>query len=217
MNTNALYLNLDTISPRSTSGYFLANPYATPSAQLRTSNDTNDTNEIKLAGRGKRLGAVLIDSIILIFIFYFILLVFHFLFLASQGYELERTMEELDRFLIPDDINPFSINLLDPIVYLQIIIPVSLYFLINGYFLSKSGQTIGKMLLNIAIRDKDTLEIPPLSKIILRRYLIFDAFVSINIVLYAIVDLVDVLSIFRQDKRMIHDLIANTIVVQVPE
>lgn len=212
MNTNPTHAGLDAISPQSASIYLLANPYASPSAQLRTSVDTDD---FRLASRGKRLGAVLIDGAILLATSFFVLLLCHSLFLESLGYDLERTMGEFDRFIIPDDIDPFSINLLDIIVYLQVIIPISIYFFINGYFLSKHGQTIGKMVLNIAIRDKDTMEVPPLSTIILRRYLLFDSVLLINLLLAAIVDLVDVLSIFRHDKRMIHDLVANTVVVQV--
>lgn len=212
MNTNPLHAGLDAISPQSASSYLLANPYASPSAQLRTS---VDTDEFRLASRGKRLGAVLIDGAILLATLFFILVMCHFLFLESLGYDLERTMEQFDRFIIPDDIETLSINLLDIIVYLQVIIPLFMYFLINGYFLSRQGQTIGKMVLNIAIRDKDTMEVPSLSTIVLRRYLLFDAVLLVNLLLAAIVDLVDVLSIFRHDKRMIHDLVANTVVVQV--
>lgn len=214
MNINALLPGMDSISPRSASKYFLANPYATPTAQLRTS---DDSGEIKPAGRRQRFLAVLIDSIILSAVLYFIFLLIIFILFDSQGENLVLSMEEFDQYMVSFYFDISSINLLNGVVYLIMIVPLVSWLIINGYFLAKTGQTIGKMILNIAIRDKDTLEVPSLSRIVLKRYLIFDAVQLINFPLYIIVDIIDVLSIFRQDKRMIHDLIANTIVVQVPK
>lgn len=211
MNTNALNPNLDTISPQSATRYFLANPYATPTAQLRTS---DDTDELQPAGRGKRLVAVILDGIILNFILYFVYMGIIFLMFDPQSEDLEQSMQQFEQ-IIPFYVDIFSINLLNGFAYLIIIVPLAVWLLINGYFLAKTGQTIGKMILNISIRDNDTLEVPPLSKIFLRRYLIFDAVQLINFPLSIIVNIIDTLSIFRRDKRMIHDLVANTVVVQV--
>lgn len=211
---NSLLASLDTLSPRSASRYFLANPYATPTAELRTGDDSSE--ELQLASRGKRLGAVLIDGIIFLFIFYGIVIIFALFMFGSQGFETEGTSVEIDSIFFPTDFNLTSINLLNGFAYLQIIVTLGLYTLINGYLLWKRGQSVGKMLLEISIRDKDTMEVPPLTRIILKRYLIIDAVLLINYPLQVIVDLIDVLSIFKQDKRMIHDLLANTIVVQLP-
>lgn len=214
MNINALLPGMDSISPRSASKYFLANPYASPTAQLRTS---DDTYEVKPAGRGQRLAAVLIDSIILSLVIYSIALAIIFLFLDSEGEGVLQSVVEFDQYVTSFYFSFNSINLLNGSVYLIVIAPLALWLLVNGFFLARTGQTIGKMILNISIRDNDTLEVPPLSRIVLKRYFIFDAVHLINFPLYFIVDVIDVLSIFRRDKRMIHDLIANTIVVQVPK
>ena len=214
MTANLLPPSLDAFSPRSVSSYFLANPYSTPVAELRTRDGSSD--EIQLASRGSRLGAVLIDYIIFNIIIVFIAFIVILFILGAQGSEIENTVLELFEFMFPRNVSETSINLLNIFVYLQIILPLGLYTLVNGYLLSKRGQSIGKMLLNISIRDNDSMEVPPLSRIILRRYLVKDSVQLINIPLYFIVDLVDILSIFRQDKRMIHDLIANTVVVQLP-
>ena len=80
---------------------------------------------------------------------------------------------------------------------------------IQIYFLSVQGQTIGKMVMNIRIVKFDTDEnggfVPNvLLRTILNGILGFIPFYS----------LVDVLFIFREDRRCIHDLIAGTKVVE---
>lgn len=210
---NSIPPGLETISPRSASSYFLANPYATPTAQLRTS---NDSSEIQLATRGRRLGAWLLDGLIFFIIFYFLAIIIFLFVMGAQGTDIDNTAVELNEFLNPSDFSLTSINLLDVYMYLQILIALGMYTLINGYLLHKRGQSLGKMMLNISIRDKDSMEVPPLSRILLKRYLIIDAVQLINVPLFLIVELVDMLSIFRQDKRMVHDMLANTVVIQVP-
>ena len=192
----------------------MANPYSTPTAELRTGDSSSD--EIQLASRGSRLGAWLLDMIIFFIIFYFVAIAIFLFVLGTQGSGIDISSSELNEFLNPSDYSFTSINLLDGFLYLQILVSIGMYTLINGYLLYKRGQSVGKMMLNISIRDKDSMEVPPLPRILLKRYLIIDAVQLINFVLYLIVALLDILSIFRQDKRMIHDLIANTVVVQLP-
>lgn len=69
--------------------------------------------------------------------------------------------------------------------------------------------------MSIAIIDKDSQEIPPISTILLRRYIPFNSMAIVNVVLQLLIFFSDVLSIFREDKRMLHDLAANTIVIKV--
>lgn len=75
--------------------------------------------------------------------------------------------------------------------------------------LSANGQTIGKWVLNLQIVKTGTGEIPdPVSSIVIR-------FIAAQILL-AIVpfySVIDLLFVFRDDRRCIHDLIAGTEVV----
>lgn len=188
------------------------NPYATPSAQLRT-DDTID--EVQLASRGKRLLAIILDSIILgISVFVFIILI-SVIVVSISGNEAEPLFDRLLEYAFAPTETFVWTNLLNVFAYLQVLIPLSIYFLVNGYLLATRGQSIGKLLLRIAIVDNDTHEVPPLSRIFLRRYLIIDAILIVNIFLSMIVELVDLLSIFRRDRRMIHDMLANTVVIEV--
>ena len=88
-----------------------------------------------------------------------------------------------------------------------------IFFIINGSLLKQRGQTIGKNLLNIAIISTNgtLLSLP---EVIGKRFLpvILASHVPF-IGRYLLI--IDPLFIFRKDKRCIHDLIANTVVVDI--
>jgi uncharacterized RDD family membrane protein YckC len=87
------------------------------------------------------------------------------------------------------------------------------YLALNGYWLSKDGQTIGKKVVGTRIVSVETNEIIPLWKIFCVRYL--PLAVCANIPLAGqFIAIVDSLFVFRKDKRCIHDLIAGTKVVK---
>jgi len=83
------------------------------------------------------------------------------------------------------------------------------FVLMHGYFLKANGQTIGKMLTKIRISDLQG-NVPDFTKVILLRYL------PITLVQWfgGFLPLLDVLFIFRGDRRCIHDLLAGTKVVK---
>ncbi|MDR3322528.1 MAG: RDD family protein [Synergistaceae bacterium] len=83
---------------------------------------------------------------------------------------------------------------------------------LDVYFLYKSGQTIGKKIVRIRIANLDGTK-APLWRNLLIRTLVFTLLTGIPIA-GTIVQIVDVCFIFREDRRMLHDLIAGTIVVQ---
>jgi uncharacterized RDD family membrane protein YckC len=91
-------------------------------------------------------------------------------------------------------------------------INIGVFVLINGKLLTSNGQTVGKKLMGIKIA---TLSggVLPLKDVLLRRYLPPIA-VGIIPIVGAIACLADVLCIFREDRRCIHDLIAGTRVVK---
>ena len=91
---------------------------------------------------------------------------------------------------------------------------VVIYMLINGYPLAKRGQSIGKMLGGIRIVDNDTGEILPLGRLYLLRMLPIQIANFIPIA-GQVINLINALMIFGQERRCLHDRIANTKVVVV--
>lgn len=92
------------------------------------------------------------------------------------------------------------------------LIGIIFFLLINGYLLSKYGQTIGKKLLDIKIVDLNG-DISEFNSLIAKRYVPVWVVSQIPVI-GGILAIIDVLFIFREDKRCIHDLIAGTRVVE---
>jgi uncharacterized RDD family membrane protein YckC len=82
---------------------------------------------------------------------------------------------------------------------------------VNGYFLARTGQSIGKKALGIKIVRSDGSN-PGLKHIVMRRMVPMEA---IQLVPYfgKLVVLIGALMIFRESKKCLHDEIADTIVV----
>jgi uncharacterized RDD family membrane protein YckC len=164
-------------------GSIMNNPYSPPSADLQASS----SNELELAGRGVRLGAAVIDSLISLAVVVPVVLMF--------GLEADENG---------------NLSLLTHISLL--ILGLAVFLAIHGYLLKTSGQTVGKKLLGIRIVGMDN-ELRPLGDLILKRYVPVSA-VGVIPVVGSILPLVNVLAIFRNDRRCIHDLIAGTKVVK---
>ena len=84
---------------------------------------------------------------------------------------------------------------------------------IHGYFLAKNGQTVGKRIMRIRVEDSAYVRPTELWKLTLVRYLPFAAITQIPTV-GPVLALVDILFIFRRDRRCLHDHIADTVVVK---
>ena len=89
---------------------------------------------------------------------------------------------------------------------------LAIFFIINGFLLSKYGQTVGKRIVGTRIVDKGNGRIISLGKIFIFRVLPISIISQIPLI-GGLFGLADSLFIFRRDKRCIHDLIAGTIVV----
>ena len=87
-----------------------------------------------------------------------------------------------------------------------------LFLLVQGYPLSQSAQTWGKKIVGIRIAMMDGSQ-APFGTIILKRYLPVNVVGSLPF-LGPILSLLNVLLIFRADKRCGHDLIAGTQVLK---
>lgn len=145
----------------------------------------------RLADRGERLAARLLDSLIEIPL-YIPLIIY---------------LDVFDTIKAGQNV-PIMITVM---LSLQHVI---IFLLLNAYLLHKHGQTIGKHLMNIAITDQQGRK-PNVWNIIVLRYFAFWVSGYIPLVGRAIVFL-DPLLIFRRDRRCLHDHLAGTIVIKCP-
>jgi uncharacterized RDD family membrane protein YckC len=164
------------------------NPYQAPQSNVEQA-----AGETQLAGRGQRLGAALLDGILMLAIMVPAMFLGGYLTAAFEAGQRNQQV-------------PFLLTLAWSAVGFAVFVAV------QGYPLSQSGQTWGKKLLGIRIVALDGSK-PPLTALLLRRYLTVQA-VNLVPVLGGIVNLVNVLLIFRQDRRCGHDLVAGTRVVR---
>lgn len=142
-----------------------------------------------LASRNSRLGAAIIDVVIA---------------LAAFG---------LIAFLTPFNIfrpDP-SQGLLLPMAR-NTVLGFVVFLIVHGYLLATRGQTVGKMLMKIRIVRSDGTR-ASFARLVGLRFLL-NSFLALIPIVGTIYALVDVLFIFRSERRCIHDLIADTRVVQ---
>ncbi len=162
------------------------NPYQAPNSDVAAVNDPTPA----LAGRGQRLAAAMIDGIISL------ALVLPVMFLMG-------TFDYTQRGEQP----PFMLTLNATIF--GFLVFMALHFVL----LKKYGQTIGKWMLKIRIADLNG-DKPDLKTILLKRYLPISV-VGLIPVAGQFLPMVDILFIFRKDRRCVHDLIAGTQVLRV--
>ncbi len=91
--------------------------------------------------------------------------------------------------------------------------PFVAFFALHGYLLSRYGQTLGKRIVGIAIVTMDN-RVPPFFQLITQRYLT-QWVAGMVPVIGLFLRLVDVLAIFRPDRRCIHDHLAKTKVIDL--
>lgn len=163
------------------------NPYAAPIADT----DVDESHLAELAGRGRRLGGALIDGFLLM------LVVIPFVMLTGIW---DRQMVTMDPTIMDA-------------VYSGVF-GMGIFLLINGYLLMKSGQTVGKRMLNMQIVAVSDNKILPIGKLVGLRYLP-QWVVSQLPVVGGICGLVNVLFIFGKDRRCVHDYIAGTKVIML--
>jgi len=162
------------------------NVYSAPQSNLKDAN-TNESG-YQLASRWARLGASIIDSLIAGAIS------FPLMYYTGTWHKL-----------VSGEYPVFEIAMFG-------IFGVAVFLALHGYLLAKYGQTIGKRILGIKIVSKDSIEVLPLPKVLVLRYLPPTAAGYVPTV-GQFLGLINILFIFRADKRCVHDLIAGTIVI----
>ncbi|MEO9946274.1 RDD family protein [Paraglaciecola sp.] len=150
--------------------------------------ETQSNLESVLASRWRRLGASLIDSFIMMLFVMPIMYFFGWFEFITNGEE-------------PPFMYSLGMGLMG----------ILFFILLNFKLLIKNGQTIGKKLLNIKIVDMDGNQ-ADLKKHLLKRYGTY--FIPNQVpIAGGIFQLINILFIFRRDKRCIHDLAGGTQVV----
>lgn len=160
------------------------NVYETPQSTLVTEN----TGSLELASRWGRLFAAIIDSIIM-------MCVTLPLMFFTGGFD------GIMQGVQPGFIQSAAIGIVGWIAFA----------LINGKFLLSTGQTIGKKALEIKIVDLDG-NVPAMNTLVTRYAVYFVP--GIIPFIGGLFSLVNVLFIFGEEKRCIHDLAAKTKVVK---
>jgi uncharacterized RDD family membrane protein YckC len=177
-----------------------ANPYAPPTATVADVSDHAGT-EPRLAERGTRLGAYMIDALVMLLLFAPAMLAG--IGLGGLGGTADATPPAI---LVWAEAHPVVSQIIWGIAGLVV------FFAVNGYWLHTRGQSIGKRLLKIRI-VRSNGERATLSRILFARYLPTEAMGMVPVIgmLYA---LIDILFIFRDSRQCLHDTIADTIVVK---
>jgi uncharacterized RDD family membrane protein YckC len=168
------------------------NPYAAPSARV---SDVNHEGEQELADRGTRLGAAILDGLVLGGPIALVAIV------AAIAIPSARQTGGAAP-------SPFLFGVLGFAVF-AVVIGVAI---INMVLLHRHGQTLAKRWLNIKIVRTDGSPCS-LLRIIFGRFLPVTVLGAIPLLGY-VVSLADSLLIFRQDYRCLHDHFADTIVVK---
>jgi len=183
------------------------NPYATTSTNAMNQ-DYYVVQENELASRITRLGAAMLDGILVWLVFGPILYLNHYYKLSSQ----------LASQLAPQNVGLFEaigMNVLGEVAFLAI----------NGYTLATRGQTIGKLIGKIQIVDFNSSKLVPVWKLFVLRHLWKFPFGIITLLIPGSLDTqifwgittIGILMIFGPARRCLHDYIAGTKVIKYRE
>ncbi|HTK96393.1 MAG TPA: RDD family protein [Pseudomonadales bacterium] len=146
--------------------------------------------EDRLAGRGRRLVATLIDMVLVPALTVLLVMITG---VMEDAEDYRDSMWMLNVFLLA----------------------VLSYLILNGYWLFTRGQTVGKRLMGVAIVASPSGERAAFWKLVCIRALFFPLlFVVISPVLM-LLPIVDQGFVFRKNRRCVHDLAAGTSVVKV--
>ncbi len=163
------------------------NPYRGPDAAVAEFSSADE-----LAGRGARLGAAIIDAIILLVILAPMMFMGGYWQAASAAAQAGQQVG-------------FGTTVL------WVAIGFIVFVVVQGFPLNATGQTWGKKLLKIKIVDLQGNK-PSLGNLLGMRYLPVQA-VGVIPLIGSLIQIVEVLLIFRSDRRCGHDLVAGTKVV----
>lgn len=143
----------------------------------------------RLAGRGRRLVATLIDMLLVPALTVLLIMITG---VVEHAEDYRNAMWVLYLFLLA----------------------VLSYLILNGYWLFTRGQTAGKRLMKVAIVSTSSGERPAFRKLICIRALFFPLLFVVIIPVLAWMPILDQLFVFAKNRRCLHDLAAGTSVVR---
>lgn len=180
------------------------NPYAASATPL--GQEAIHPPEIVLASRFKRLVARIIDSIVEGIVFWLCVLLFPAV-RSAQNQAMENSLADVENFEVDfwsDIVMPtFSIESLAFWLF-----GIGITFICHAYLLARFGQTIGKRMLKIRIVKQDSYRTPTLT----RSFGIRECGIYL-LQWIPILPLIDVLWIFGEQRKCLHDLWSGTIVI----
>ncbi|WP_437298451.1 RDD family protein [Sorangium sp. So ce426] len=174
------------------------NPYAAPTTDDARSYAEDEPDEHVLAERGTRFGARILDNLLLVGSAIPVMI----LFIGTDALD-GAAADEWKLYLIIG-----AGALLGPL-------PLVIY---QWYLIATRGQTLGKKWTKIKIIKTDGSRVDFVSGVIVRNWVLalFGLVPAVGQALSTIVNLVDALMIFSDDRRCLHDRIAGTKVVVAP-
>jgi len=146
--------------------------------------------EHRLAGRGRRLVATLIDMVLVPALTVLLVMITG---VMEDAEDYRDSMWMLNVFLLA----------------------VLSYLILNGYWLFTRGQTVGKRLMGVAIVASSSGERAAFWKLVCIRALFFPLLFVVISPALALLPIVDQGFVFRKNRRCVHDLAAGTSVVKV--
>jgi uncharacterized RDD family membrane protein YckC len=166
-----------------------SNPYASPQADLSIQRAPEDA---ELASLGERLGAAIIDTIIMLVVALVPIVIFY------GGWTEYMAADSSESYAFTLGSTAFGFLM---------------YVIVNGYLLAKNGQSVGKKILDIKIVRTDG------SRASFVRLVAVRALFEHALLLIPVVDIwlsiIDVLFIFQRSRKCLHDTIADTIVIRI--
>ena len=173
------------------------NPYQAPEAAVA---DIASPGEPVLAERIARLGASFVDGTIQVILFVIICIpLFIFIGVAPGFGELTEFTGWIEKMGFLASV-------------LSMFLGFAIYSAVNFHLLRKNGQTVGKYLFGIKIVRSDGSPVD-VGRVLLYRYLSISA-IGLIPAIGGIVGLVNLLLIFRDSRKCLHDEIADTIVIR---
>lgn len=176
-------------------------PYQTPESQPHNPQPPVDNT----ASYGKRFTAFLLDCV---FMFIAMMFLIQLLGLTDIDPNKARDAQAMQAELLAK-----VAALTNGQKALLMIFPYMAFFALHGYLLSRYGQTLGKRIMGIAIVTMDN-RVPVFFPMIAQRYLT-QWLAGMVPVIGVLLRLVDILAIFRPDRRCIHDHLAKTKVIDL--
>ena len=149
------------------------------------------SDERKLAGRGRRLAATLVDAVV-VALFGLVLVMLTGAFEDAEDY----AGEPLPRIVA---------------------LGFASYFIVNGLLLWRRSQTIGKALLGVVVVNADSAEPASLWRMIARAPFFmatYGVFLAVFMTGAVILPVLDHAFVFGRKRRCLHDLICRTDVVR---